>query len=58
MSNSKIAKHEHKVLRSAAEHHRKAAHHFEATAKHQILAAQAADHDDVDYGAVGHSHHD
>ena len=46
MSNAKITKHEHKVHHSAAEHHRKAAHHFEAAAKHQILAAEADDHDD------------
>lgn len=39
-------KHEHLVHLTAADHHRKAAHHFEAAAKHQIKAAEADENDE------------
>ena len=38
--------HEHEVHHTAAMDHRKAAHHFEAAAKHQLLAAEADENDD------------
>jgi len=39
--------HEHEIHPSAGEHHRAAAHPFEAAAKHQRLAAEADDKDEV-----------
>ena len=48
-----VTKHEQKVHHKASLDHRKAAHHFEAAAKHQTLAAAADDKDDE----VSTAHH-
>lgn len=51
---------DHFIHHSAAEDHRAAAHHFEAAAKHRLIAAEADDRDDAEtaahhaYLAYGH----